>query len=138
MAFVHQYSRQSKPTLQTISVAYGIAKLSCGRSGRQKIRTDQLRLTIDGEGAGSDDEVVSFLKRVAVPFDGRSRIMTTAQGIVRSKYKGNSHHRIKVRVGDNETTENGVRIPRVVDVDIASGCTIGHGEYPFVSICGFF
>ena len=68
--------------------------------------------------------------------------MTATQVIVGSEYKDDSYHRIEVRVGnapgDSETAENGIRILWVKDVDITSGCTIGHGVNPLVCIYGFF
>ena len=98
--------------------------------GAHGSHTDQPGLIVDLEGTRSIDEVLACLERMVIPLNSRTTF--TTQGVVIVEYKDDLHHGVKIGVcytiGEAQTTENCVGVPRAVDVDVAYVATTSHSD----------
>ena len=122
--------RLSRDNTPIIAFTYCINKFFGGSLGTHGYRTDQPGLIVDREGTGGIDEILACLERMVVPLNSYTTFAT--QGVLIIEYKDDLDNGVKIGVchtiGDHQTTENSVGVPRPVDMDVASKGTTGHSD----------
>ena len=113
-----------------IALTHCMPKSFGGSLGTYGSRTDQPGLIVDPKRTRSIDEVLACLERMAIPLNSCATF--TTQGVVIIEYKDDLYHGVKIGVchiiGGKQTTENGVGVSCVVNVDFPSEGMTGHSD----------
>ena len=122
--------RLSRYNAPVVAFTYCIDKYFGEGTGDHGSRTGQPGLIVDPKGTGSVDEVLACLESMVIPLNSCTTF--TTQGVVVVEIEDDLHHGVKIGVchtiGGKQTTEKGVGVSCVVDVDIASEGMTGHSD----------